>query len=357
MATRTIRVAVIPGDGVGPEVIEEGVRVLSRTTSLTGSSIAWDHFPWGSDFYRKTGRMMPEDSLTTLSAYDAIYLGAVGDPDLPDDLTLWGLTLPIRQAFDQYVNLRPIRWLSGVPPRLADKTPEQIDMLFVRENTEGEYVDVGGVAPSGGRRLAVQAGIFTEGGIERIARFAFEAARARRRHVTSVTKSNALRHSMVLWDDVVARVASEFPDVEVRRVLVDAAAYEMVLRPERFDVVVAGNLFGDILTDLGGALQGSLGLSASANLDPSGNHPSAFEPVHGSAPDIAGAGIANPGGAIWAGALMLQHLGLHRAAELVMDALSGALADGHRTPDLGGSRTTREFAEAVLERVERRRRT
>ncbi len=347
------RVAVIPGDGVGPEVIREGRAVLARALELAGSEVEWADFAWGSDYYYRTGRMMPEDALEVLAAYDAIYFGAVGDPGVPDHLTVWGLILPIRQAFDQYVNYRPIRWFRGIPARLAGKRPEDVDMVFIRENTEGEYAGVGGRLFVGStREMAVQSGVFTRAGIERVVRYAFERARERRGELASVTKSNALQHSMVLWDEVSEQVGADYPDVRLRRLHVDAAAYQMVIKPESFDVLVGSNLFGDILTDLGAALQGSLGLAASANLNPAGDKPSLFEPVHGSAPDIAGKGVANPAGAIWSGALMLDHLGEHSASRAVMRALERTFASGVLTPDLGGPAGTREFGQTILHQLE-----
>jgi tartrate dehydrogenase/decarboxylase/D-malate dehydrogenase len=352
MAEATKRVAVIPGDGVGPEVVGHSVPVIERALFLAGGSVDWTEFSWGSDYYKKHGRMMPKDALETLSSFDAIVFGAVGDPAIPDHVTVWGLILPIRRAFDQYVNYRPVRWLEGVPARLANKQPEEVDMLFVRENIEGEYANVGGRnLPGYPENSAVQTSVFTERETERIARYAFERARERRGHLTSITKSNAMKYSMVLWDEVVERIAADFPDVTVARVHVDAAAYKMVVSPEDFDVVVASNLFGDILTDLGAALQGSIGLAASGNLDPTGRNPSAFEPIHGSAPDIAGKGLANPAGTLWAGALMLENLGFPGASRAMMRALERACRDGLRTPDLGGKSTTREFAEAVSDNL------
>lgn len=342
------RVAVIAGDGVGPEVVGHSIPVIERALSLSGGSMEWTEFPWGSDYYKEHGRMMPEDALETLSGFDAILFGAVGDPTVPDHVTVWGLILPIRRAFDQYVNYRPIRWLDGVPARLANKGPEDVNMLFVRENIEGEYADVGGRnLPGYPENSAVQTSVFTEREIERIARYAFERARERRGHLTSITKSNAMKYSMVLWDEVVERVAADFPDITVTRLHVDAAAYKMVISPESFDVVVASNLFGDILSDLGAALQGSLGLAASGNLDPTESNPSTFEPVHGSAPDIAGKGIANPAGTIWAGALMLDNLGFSEASQALMQALERTCRYGVLTSDLGGNGTTQEFARAV----------
>lgn len=351
--SRSIEVAAIPGDGIGPEVLRIGRSVLDRAVEATGDEIRWTELPWGSEHYVETGRMMPPEGLDVLSEHDAIYLGAVGDPRVSDHVAVGGLILPIRRGLDLYVNHRPVRWLPGAPARLAGKSPEDVDILFVRENVEGEYVDAGGRTGAGTPgEIAVQTAVFTRRGIERIARYALERARRRDRHLVSVTKSNALAHSMVLWDEVVSDAAAGFPDVEVERMHVDAAAYHLVMAPERFDVVVAGNLFGDILTDLGAALQGSLGLAASANLDPSGRHPSMFEPVHGSAPDIAGRGIANPAGAIWAGALMLEHLGLSDASDIVMAALEHAIAAGALTADLGGTLDTEGFGKAVIVQID-----
>jgi tartrate dehydrogenase/decarboxylase/D-malate dehydrogenase len=294
--------------------------------------------------------MMPAGALDTLREFDAIYLGAVGDPGVPDHVTLHGMLFPIRRDFDQYVNLRPAYLFPGAPTPLRDKAPGSIDMLVVRENTEGEYADVGGRLARGGRAaVAVQANVFTWEGTERVVRYAFEAARKRRRHLTSVTKSNALAHSMVFWDEVVRCVAREYPDVTTRSMLVDAACMNVVRKPEDFDVVVASNLFGDILTDLSAAIVGGMGLAPAANLNPSRQYPSMFEPVHGSAPDIAGKGIVNPIAAILTGAMMLDFLGARRAAGRIRKAVGAVLAAGAtRTPDLGGASRTREVTEAVL---------
>jgi tartrate dehydrogenase/decarboxylase/D-malate dehydrogenase len=345
------RVAVIAGDGVGQEVIPAGVRVLEATAAADGSFVLdWEGLPWGSAYYRRTGRMMPEDGLQLLRRADAIYLGAVGWPDVPDHVTLWGLLLPIRQRFNLYVNLRPVKLFPGVRCPLRDKGPGDIDMLCVRENTEGEYAGAGGRVHLGfGHEVAVQADIFTRTGVEQVVRYAFEQASSRRKHLTSITKSNASPYAFVLWDEVVAEVAREFPEVQVQRMLVDAATAAFITRPESFDVVVASNLFGDILTDLGAVIQGSMGLAASANINPHGGYPGMFEPVHGSAPDIAGKGLANPLGAIWAGALMLEHLGQAAAAGRLLGAMAGVLKQGEtRTRDLGGTATTSEVADAVI---------
>lgn len=348
----TFRIAVIGGDGIGPEVVGEGVRVLNAAAELDGSfELAFEEFPWGSAYYLETGRMMPEAGLRLLREFDAIYLGAVGSPDVPDHITLWGLVLLIRQQFDLYVNLRPVRLLPGVVSPLRHVTPENVDMIFVRENSEGEYAGVGGRSQGGSdREVALQIDVFSRRGVERIARYAFGLARERRRKLASITKSNASPYTYVLWDEVIAEVGADYPEVEVTSLLVDAAAAFLITRPRMFDVLVASNLFGDILTDIGGAIQGSLGLGASANLNPEGRYPGMFEPVHGSAPDISRKGIANPLGAIWAAALMLQSLRQNDAAARVMNAIEIVLAKGEtRTPDLGGSSTTREMSDAILE--------
>ena len=339
------RIAVIAGDGVGQEVVPAGMRVLAAVASLE-----FFELPWGSAYYERTGTMMPADGLDVLARSDAIYLGAVGWPTVPDHVSLWGLLLPIRKAFQQYVNLRPVRLLRGIKGALAGRGPADIDMLFIRENTEGEYSGTGGRVHVGTpHEVAVETPVFTRAGVERVARYALEAARSRSGSLVSVTKSNASRFTYVLWDEAVAEVASEFPEVTVQRVHVDAMAARMVLRPDTVDVVVASNLFGDILTDLGAALQGGLGLAASANLEPHRRHPSMFEPVHGSAPDIAGQRRANPLGAILAGALMLEHLGLTAAAARVEAAVERVTAAGDvLTGDHGGLASTDEVADAVV---------
>jgi tartrate dehydrogenase/decarboxylase / D-malate dehydrogenase len=347
--TREHRIAVIAGDGVGAEVVPAGRRVLE--SAAVDFRLAWTDLPWGSEHYLQTGRMMPADALETLSGFDAIYLGAVGSPEVPDDVTLWGLLLPIRQHFDLYVNLRPVRLLPGVESPLRGQGAAEIDMVCVRENTEGEYAGVGGRAHMGhAHEVAIQTDVFTRRGVERVVRYAFELARGRRGRLASITKSNASPYAFVFWDAVVNDVARDFPDVEVERILVDAAAAYMITSPERFDVLVASNLFGDILTDIGAAIQGGMGLAASANLNPDdAGAPGLFEPVHGSAPDIAGRGLANPVGTIWAGALMLRSLGEDAAAGRVMDALERVLgARAVRTRDLGGEASTDEVADAVV---------
>jgi tartrate dehydrogenase/decarboxylase/D-malate dehydrogenase len=344
------RVAVIPGDGIGQEVVPEGLRVLDSLSEQP--RFAYEHFPWGCQYYLRTGRMMDDDGLKRLQGFDAIYFGAVGWPGVPDHISLWGLRLAICQGFDQYANIRPVRLLPGVPSPLKNATAENMDWVVVRENTEGEYAGIGGrnLASRGpGKAVAIQAGLFTEEGCERIIRYAFDLALSRRRRkVTSVTKSNAQQYGMTLWDEVFLRVSGDYPGVETEQWLVDAMAARFVLRPETLEVVVASNLFADILSDLGSALAGSLGIAASANLNPDGRFPSMFEPVHGSAPDIAGQGIANPIGAIWSAALMLDHLGLPADAARVMQAIERTTAAGTLTPDLGGTCTTRQVTDAIL---------
>ncbi len=346
---RRYDIAVIPGDGIGKEVIAAGRVVLDAASD--GFRISWHELDWSCARYRATGAMMPDDGLARLASHDAIYLGAVGDPSVPDHVSLWGLLLPIRQEFDLYANVRPVRLLPGVPTPLRDRGPKDVDMVFVRENSEGEYGGVGGRMRVGSpAEIATQVSVFTRAGTERIARFAFDLARSRpRKLLASCTKSNAFRHTSVLWDEVVAHVARDYPDVRVERYLVDALAARMVTHPQSLDVVVASNLFADILTDLGAALQGSLGMAASANLDPTRARPSMFEPVHGSAPDIAGKGIANPVGATWSGALMLEHLGEADAARRVLAAVERAVADrATHTPDLGGRARTEDVTKAIV---------
>jgi tartrate dehydrogenase/decarboxylase/D-malate dehydrogenase len=345
------RIAVIPGDGVGPEVTAESEKVLRSVAEQDPDvEFTFDHFPWGTDYYLETGRMMPEDGLETLRGYDAILFGAVGSPKVPDSITLRELLLKIRFGFDQYVNLRPIKLLPGVPTPLAGVKPEDVDMLFVREGVEGEYAGVGEFRDRGTpEEVALQTAVFSRRGTERVIRYAFELARSENRSLTSVSKGNALQFSGVLWDEVFDELAEEHPDVETHRLLVDAAAMFMVREPQRFEVVVASNLYTDILTDLGAALIGGMGLAPSANLHPSREHPSMFEPIHGSAPDIAGKGMANPIGSIWSVAMMLEHLGHATWSDAVLHAAHRTLrTPDRRTPDLGGTATTEEVGEAVL---------
>lgn len=346
------RIAAIPGDGVGQEVTPAAVTVLRAAAASADFLLDVEELPWGCEHHARYGEMMPPDALETLSAFDAILLGAVGDPSVPDDVPVWGLVLPIRKQFDQYVNLRPMRLLPGIETPLAGREPSEVDMVCVRENSEGEYSDLGRRYDRGEpTETAEETAVFSRRGIERIARYAFELARERpRKSLASATKSNALRHSMVLWDEVVDQVAADYPEVEVRRYHVDALAARMVNHPDSLDTIVGSNLFGDILTDLGAAITGSLGLAPSANLNPEREHPSMFEPIHGSAPDIAGRGISNPIGAIWAGALMLDHLGERRAHDRIVAAIEAVVAGRRvRTPDLGGDATCRELAAAIGE--------
>jgi tartrate dehydrogenase/decarboxylase/D-malate dehydrogenase len=351
----TLRIAVIPGDGIGREVIPAGIDVLRRAVREEASALDFAEFPWSCDFFRNTGRMMDADALDILDEFDAIYLGAVGDPAVPDHVSVWELILPIRQTFDQYVNLRPMRLLPGIRSPLAGRGPADIDMICIRENSEGEYAGIGGRLRAGAPdEIAEQTSVFTRRGVERIARFAFElASRRPRRRLASATKSNAMQHTMVLWDEAVESVAADYPDIEWRKFHVDALAARMVTDPGSLDVIVASNLFGDILTDLGAAISGSLGVAPGANIDPERRHPSMFEPIHGSAPDIAGRGIANPIGAIWAGALMLDHLGSTSAHDRIVRAIERVVGDGGpRTPDLGGTATTFEVTRAIVEAME-----
>ena len=348
-------IAVIAGDGIGKEVIPAAMRVLDGAAEASGSfQLNFESLPWGSDYYLQHGRMMPADGLNNLEEFDAIFLGAVGlPPTVPDHVTLWGLLLPIRKSFEQYVNIRPVRLLPGLIGRLRDKGPEDIDFVCVRENTEGEYAGIGGRFKQGTpEEVAVQTSVFTRLGCERAMRYAFDLARRRRGKLTSVTKSNAMQYGMVMWDEVFRDVARDYPDVETEQWLVDAMAARFLTHPQTLDVVVASNLFGDILTDLGGALMGSLGLPPSANINPQRNYPSMFEPVHGSAPDIAGKGIANPIAAIWAGVMMLEFLGEEEAGARVMEAIGATVAAGDvLTRDLGGNATTGELATEIARRV------
>lgn len=351
----TYRIAVIPGDGIGAEVVTAGIEVLGVLQErMPGLNLTFERFPWGSDFYRAQGRMMPEDGLHRLEGFDAIYFGAVGDPDLPDHVTLWGLRLAICQGFDQYANVRPARVLTGVSCPLAGVGPGDLDWIIVRENSEGEYAGAGGRVHRGlAEEVAVETSVFTAAGVRRIMRFAFALARTRpRRHLTCVTKSNAQRHGMVLWDEVFAETARDYSDVTTDKMLVDAMTTRMVLKPRSLDVVVASNLHADILSDLAAALSGSLGLAPTANLNPERRFPSMFEPIHGSGFDIAGTGVANPIGAFWSAAMMLDHLGEGPAAAILLGAIEQVLAAGRAVPpDLGGEAATAEMTAAVCAAV------
>jgi len=349
---RVHRIAVVPGDGIGKEVVPEGLRLLAAVEKKVGGfHCEPTHFPWGSDYYREHGVMMPEDGNATLKPYDAILFGAVGDPELPDHLTLWGLRLKICQGFDQYANVRPTRIFPGVPSPLAGRGPGDIDWVIVRENTEGEYSGVGGRAHRGlPIEVAAETSIFTRAGVERVMRFAFRLAASRpRKHLTVITKSNAQRHGMVMWDEIAADIAKEFPDVTVRKLLVDAATTVMVKDPRSLDTIVATNLHADILSDLAGALAGSLGIAPTANLNPERVFPSMFEPIHGSAFDIMGKGVANPIATFWTVAMMLEHLGEQAGADAIMRAIEHVCAEGKFLPaDIGGKARTAETTDAAI---------
>ena len=344
------RIAVIPGDGIGREVVPAGVEVLDALAARDPDlELAWETFDWGSDHFRRHEVMMPADGLARLRDFDAIYFGAVGDPEIPDHVTLWGLRLAICQGLDLYANVRPARLLPGVTSPLAGVGPERLDWVIVRENSEGEYSGAGGRVHGGlPLELGLDVAVFTRAGAERVLRFAFELARSRpRKHLTCVTKSNAQRHGMVLWDEVFAEVAEAYPDVSSDIMLVDAMTARMVREPESLDIIVATNLHADILSDLAAALSGSLGIAPTANLSPERAAPSVFEPIHGAGFDIQGRGIANPVGALWSAVLMLEHLGEAAAAARLMAAIERVLADGVLSPDLGGTATTQEVTEAV----------
>ncbi|GAB2589073.1 tartrate dehydrogenase [Streptomyces capparidis] len=346
-------IAVIPGDGIGTEVTPAAQQVLDAVGRGYGITFAYQEFDWSCATWRREGAMMPDDGLERLRGHDAVLLGAVGAPDVPDHVSLWGLLIPIRRGFRQYVNLRPAKVFRGVESPLRSAGPGSVDLVVVRENTEGEYSEIGGRLNRGfPEELAVQEAVFTRAGVTRIVDYAFALAGRRGGHVTSATKSNGIVHTLPFWDELVRERAAAFPGVRWDQEHIDALCAKLVLDPGRFDVIVGSNLFGDILSDLAAAVCGSIGIAPSANLNPEREFPSMFEPVHGSAPDIAGRGVANPVGAIWSAALMLDHLGHPGAAARVLDAIAGALAETDvRTPDLGGSATTEEFTREVLRRV------
>jgi len=346
---KTFQIAVIAGDGIGKEVVPEGIRVLNAAAARFDFRLEWHNFDWSCESYLETGKMMPVDGLKQLEKFDAIFLGAVGHPDVLDHVSLWGLLIPIRRGFRQYVNLRPVRLFEGIETPLKNWKPGQIDFTIVRENNEGEYSNIGGRIYDGtDDEIAVQQTIFTRRGVTRILRFAFELARKRNKHLTSATKSNGIIHTMPFWDECFHTLRGEYPEVRTDQYHIDILTAHFVRHPDWFDVVVGSNLFGDILSDLGPAVVGSIGIAPSANLNPEGSYPSMFEPVHGSAPDIAGKGIANPIGQIWSGALMLRHLGIPQAADAVENAIARTLAESAvRTPDIGGTASTRELGEAI----------
>jgi tartrate dehydrogenase/decarboxylase / D-malate dehydrogenase len=350
---KTFNIAVIAGDGIGKEVVPEGIRVLEAAGRRFDFSVQWHAFDWSCETYVQTGKMMPDDGLRQLRPFNAIFLGAVGHPSVPDHVSLWGLLIPIRRTFRQYVNLRPVRLFEGIESPLKNWKPGQIDFTIVRENNEGEYSNIGGRLYEGTEdEMAVQQTVFTRRGVNRVLRFAFELARKRRKHLTSATKSNGIIHTMPFWDECFHAMGAEYRDIRTDQYHIDILTAHFVRHPDWFDVVVGSNLFGDILSDLGPAVVGSIGIAPSANLNPENEYPSMFEPVHGSAPDIAGKGIANPIGQIWSGAMMLRHLGVPDAANAVEDSIAAILTQAKvRTPDIGGNATTRDLGEAIASRV------
>ena len=348
------RIAVVPGDGIGKETVPEGIRVLDSVGERFGIAFDWEPFDWGCERYARCGAMMPEEGLEAIRHHDAIFLGAVGFPGVPDHVSLWGLLIPIRRRFEQYVNLRPVRLLEGIESPLRGRRAEDIDFWVVRENNEGEYSDIGGrMFPGTDDEFVVQESVFTRRGTDRVIRYAFELAQRRpRRQVTSATKSNGIKHTMPFWDERFEAVAADYPDIATAKFHVDILAAQFVLHPDWFDVVVGSNLFGDILSDLGPAIAGTIGIAPSANINPERHYPSMFEPVHGSAPDIAGKGICNPIGQIWSGAMMLEHLGHPDAAQAVEAAIETALADpAALTPDMGGKASTQVLGRAIARAV------
>jgi len=351
---QTFKIAVaIPGDGIGNEVVPEGIRVVDAVAKRFGLRFEWEHFPWSCEFYRATGAMMPPDGLAQIRNHDAIFLGAVGFPGVPDHVSLWGLLIPIRRQFAQYANVRPVRLMPGIASPLAGRKTGDIDMIIVRENGEGEYSAVGGRFAEGTENEVVfQESIFTRRGVDRILTYAYEYARSRpKKHLTSATKSNGITITMPYWDERVKVVSERYPDVRTDQYHIDILSANFVLHPDWFDVVVGSNLFGDILSDLGPAVVGTIGIAPSANLNPEREFPSMFEPVHGSAPDIAGQGIANPIAQIWSGAMMLDHLGFPEAGAAIVTAIEAVLTSGPRTRDIGGSAGTVEVGKAIAEAV------
>lgn len=347
----TYKIAVIAGDGIGPEVIAEGVKVLKHVAKEDGGfDFEFEHFPWGCEYYLKTGKMMPDDAIDTLSKFDAIYLGAVGYPGVPDHISLWDLLLKIRHDFDQYVNVRPVKLLKGAPCPLKDVKREDIDMVVIRENSEGEYAGAGDWLFKGQpNEVVLQTGVFSRKGTERIIRYAFELAKKEHKSLTSISKGNALNYSMVFWDSIFAEVAKDYPEVKTKSYLVDAASMFFVKDPKRFEIVVTSNLFGDIITDLGAAISGGMGLAAGANLNPERKFPSMFEPIHGSAPDIAGKRIANPLASIWSASQMLEFFGHLDWAKKLIDAIEQVMVEAKTlTPDMGGNASTDEVGDAVV---------
>lgn len=348
------KIAVIAGDGIGPEVIAEGVKVLKEAAKLDGSfDFEFTYFPWGCEYYKETGRMMAEDGMEQLSKFDAIFLGAVGAPGVPDHISLWDLLLIIRKQFDQYINLRPVKLLNGAPCPLKDVTVEDIDMVFVRENTEGEYAGSGSwLYKDKPNEVVIQNGVFSRVGCERVIRYAYELAKSEGKTLTSISKANALNYSMVFWDQIFKEVGQDYPEVKTHSYLVDAASMFMVKDPKRFEVVVTSNLFGDILTDLGAAIAGGMGLAAGANLNPERKFPSMFEPIHGSAPDIAGKGIANPLATVWSASQLLDFFGHKDWGKKLIDCIEEVLVEkAVLTPDLGGTATTSMVGDEIVRKL------
>ncbi|WP_264737502.1 tartrate dehydrogenase [Cytobacillus firmus] len=352
-------IALIPGDGIGVDVVREGKKVLDAICNLHGGfSLTYKEFDWSCEYYAKHGKMMPEDGLEQLKDFDSIFLGAVGYPGVPDHVSLWGLLLPIRRQFEQYINLRPVKLIKGLDSPLAGKTSEQLDFIVIRENNEGEYSSIGGRMYEGtDLDMAMQTSVFTRKGVERVLRYAFDLAdkQGKKKHVTAATKSNGINHTMPFWDEYVERINQEYPQVKSNTVHIDALAAFFVSKPETMDVVVASNLFGDILTDLGAAIVGGLGIAPSANINPEKKYPSMFEPVHGSAPDIAGKGIANPLASIWCISMMLDHLGQKESAKAIIDAMEDVLQEKEvLTPDLGGTATTEQVGDYICKKLKER---
>jgi len=348
------RIAVIAGDGIGPEVVTEGQKILEAISSRHGIKLEWISFPWGCQYYLEHEKMMPANGIKQLEKFDSIFLGAVGYPGVPDHISLWGLLIPIRRYFDQYVNLRPTRLFKGISSPLQNRSPQDIDFIVIRENVEGEYSEIGGrLYPDTDYEIVTQESVFTRRGVDRILNYAFESASLRHKnHLTSATKSNGIIHTMPFWDERFKKISKEFPHIKIDQFHIDILCSHFVNHPDWFDVVVGSNLFGDILSDLGAAVAGSIGLAASANINPNRKFPSMFEPVHGSAPDIAGKGIANPIGQIWSGALMLEHLGHPEASQEIMNSIEKVLQNkAYWTPDLGGSARTKEVGKAIIESI------
>ncbi|MGY6211120.1 tartrate dehydrogenase [Cytobacillus firmus] len=352
-------IALIPGDGIGVDVVREGKKVLDTICNLHGGfSLTYKEFDWSCEYFAKHGKMMPDDGLEQLKDFASIFLGAVGYPGVPDHVSLWGLLLPIRRQFEQYINLRPVKLLKGLDSPLAGKTSEQLDFIVIRENNEGEYSSIGGRMYEGtDLDMAMQTSVFTRKGVERVLRYAFDLAekQGKKKHVTAATKSNGINHTMPFWDEYVERINQEYPQVTSNTVHIDALAAFFVSKPETMDVVVASNLFGDILTDLGAAIVGGLGIAPSANINPEKKYPSMFEPVHGSAPDIAGKGIANPLASIWCTSMMLDHLGQSESAKAIIDAMEDVLQEKEvLTPDLGGKSTTEQVGDYICKKLKAR---